>query len=104
MLRALLTYILPLGAHDLIVPDETRYAEIPREMITSGDWVVPRLDGLLYFEKPPLFYWVGVFFSLLFIAIDIHTTWGWVVGVCFWILLGSLIYLYIGRRKSTQDH
>ncbi|MBN2327633.1 MAG: phospholipid carrier-dependent glycosyltransferase [Candidatus Omnitrophica bacterium] len=62
----LLSYILLLGAWDLIIPDETRYAEIPREMIAQGDWVVPRLDGLRYFEKPPLGYWVQAGSLLLF--------------------------------------
>jgi len=46
-----------LGWRDLVPTDEGRYAEIPREMVVSGDWVTPRLDGFKYFEKPPLQYW-----------------------------------------------
>jgi len=39
-------------------PDEARYGEIPREMIAANDFVTPRLDGIKYFEKPPLMYWL----------------------------------------------
>ncbi|MFO1412591.1 MAG: glycosyltransferase family 39 protein [Burkholderiales bacterium] len=48
-----------LDARRLQHPDEGRYAEIAREMAASGDWLTPRLNGLKYFEKPPLQYWLG---------------------------------------------
>jgi 4-amino-4-deoxy-L-arabinose transferase-like glycosyltransferase len=46
-----------LGFH-LFEPDEGRYAEIPREMLARGEWVVPYLQGEPYLDKPPLLYWL----------------------------------------------
>jgi 4-amino-4-deoxy-L-arabinose transferase-like glycosyltransferase len=58
LLLAAVSWIEPRGS-GLAEPDETRYAEIPREMLAAGDLVVPRLNGVPYFEKPPLLYWAN---------------------------------------------
>jgi 4-amino-4-deoxy-L-arabinose transferase-like glycosyltransferase len=56
-LLAAILYLPGLGRPALWEPDEGRYAEIAREMVVSGDYVTPRDDFELYFEKPPLVYW-----------------------------------------------
>ena len=56
---AAILYLPGLGKPALWEPDEGRYAEIAREMVVSGDYVTPRDDFELYFEKPPLVYWAN---------------------------------------------
>ena len=46
-----------LDYRHLIKTDEGRYAEIAREMVSSGDWITPRSNGYKYLYKPPLQYW-----------------------------------------------
>ena len=65
-LRAALAWLLPAcgivvscGWLGLIEPTETRYAEIAREMLKSGDWLIPRLNGIPHFHKPPIAYWAS---------------------------------------------
>ncbi len=48
-----LSFMRPLAS-----PDEGRYSEIPREMVSGSDYVTPRLNGMPYFYKPPMFYWI----------------------------------------------
>ncbi len=55
-----------LELRGLFFPDEGRYAEIPLGMLTTGDWITPRLNGIKYFEKPPLQYWATAAIYSLF--------------------------------------
>ena len=52
-LVGVLAYLRPMA-----IPDEGRYGEIGRWMWLSGDWLAPRLDGIPFFHKPPLLYWL----------------------------------------------
>lgn len=45
-------------ARPLMLPDEGRYVSVAWEMLRSGDWLTPTLNGLPFFHKPPLFYWI----------------------------------------------
>ena len=55
----ILLYIGTLSFRPLYTPDEPRYAEIARELITHNDWVVPKLNNLVYFEKPIMGHWLN---------------------------------------------
>jgi 4-amino-4-deoxy-L-arabinose transferase-like glycosyltransferase len=57
--------LFPHLSYPLVEPDEGRYAEIPREMLRSGDWLVPTLNYEPYYDKPPLLYWL--------VAASLHT-------------------------------
>jgi 4-amino-4-deoxy-L-arabinose transferase len=66
VLGYILIYLLPLGLRPLYTPDETRYGQIPYEMIQTGNWAAPHLVGLRYFEKPPMGYWLNAISIELF--------------------------------------
>lgn len=54
----LFTFFFLLGSRALNEPDEGRYSEIAREMIETGDWLVPHLWYLPHLDKPPMTYWL----------------------------------------------
>jgi len=83
-----------LGYRDLIDPDEGRYAEIPREMVATGDWLTPRLNGFKYFEKPALQYWAtAAGYSLFGESNTTARLWPALTG-----FLGALWAGYLGLR------
>jgi 4-amino-4-deoxy-L-arabinose transferase-like glycosyltransferase len=83
-----------LGLRPLYNPDEGRYAQIPAEMLASGDWTVPHLDGLVYLEKPPLQYWA----TALSLATFGHNEWGARFVTAFSAALALGFVFLVGRR------
>ena len=78
----------------LVNPDEGRYAEIPREMVASGDWTTPRLNDIKYFEKPALQYWAtAAAFTLFGEHQWTARLWSALTG-----FLGVLMVFFTGRR------
>jgi len=94
-----LVYIAQLGVRPLVVPDETRYGEIPREMLASGDWVVPRLDGMRYFEKPMMGHWLNAAAMVVFgeNAFAVRFPSALAAG-----LTGLLLFLWARRYSDDQ--
>ncbi|MHB1948829.1 MAG: glycosyltransferase family 39 protein [Gammaproteobacteria bacterium] len=53
-----LFYAVWIGSYALFTPDEGRYSEVAREMIVTGDYITPRLNGVVFLDKPILYYWL----------------------------------------------
>jgi len=121
---AALFYFSSLGTIPLLEPDEGRYAEIPREMLASGDFVTPHLNGVVYLEKPPLYYWgtaaglalfgenefgARAFAAAVCVAGIVLTYWmgaalaGPRTGLYAAIVLSTSAYYYVIGRLNTLD-
>lgn len=113
-----------LHQRKLINPDEGRYAEIPREMVASGDWLTPRLNGIKYFEKPALQYWTTAiayevfgehegsarlwsalcgFLGILATAFTARRLWGFDAALASAsVLASSLLWVMIGHVNTLD--
>lgn len=113
-----------LGSFGLLEPDEGRFAQIGREMAANGNFLVPYLNGIEQFYKPPLVYWVNavgyeVFgvsewsarlpSALSFFGVIWLTGWmGWClagrgVGWMAAVMLASMVEPYALGRQITLD-
>jgi 4-amino-4-deoxy-L-arabinose transferase-like glycosyltransferase len=121
-----LALCLTAGLMGLFEPTETRYAEIAREMRVSGDYLVPRLNGIPHFHKPPLAYWLtaagfalcGVnewgarlpvalasLVILAFTALAARRSFaalGVRPGLAAWVLGTSALFIAIGRALASD--
>jgi 4-amino-4-deoxy-L-arabinose transferase-like glycosyltransferase len=69
-LAGLLLFLPGIAARDLWNPDEPRYAQVAREMLASGEFLVPHLNGEVYTQKPPLLFWSIAAFGKLRGGVD----------------------------------
>ncbi len=61
----IIIFLLGLGSTGLLDETPPLFASAGRAMSESGDWLTPKVNGILRFDKPPLLYWImGLFYSL----------------------------------------
>ncbi len=85
----LLFVVLPIGNRGLWAPDEPRYLQVAWEMSRSGSYLVPFMNGEIYAEKPPLFFWLTILASKIF-AFETASRW-----VSAFASLGILLLTYL---------
>ncbi len=97
VLPALVLY--PCLDFPLFEPDESRYAQIPREMLERGDAVVPTLQREPYLDKPPLFYWLVMLSYRIF---GVHD-WAARLVPALAVHLTILLTYLLGRRSLGES-
>lgn len=86
------------GSYPLLTPDEARYIEIVREMVASGNYITPHLNGSIFLDKPILFYWAE---SVLIHFFGLHE---WSVRILpeSFGMLGCLFAYWAGMRLYNR--
>jgi 4-amino-4-deoxy-L-arabinose transferase-like glycosyltransferase len=92
-------YFVNLGQWDLWSPDEPRYAEVSREMVNGGDWILMHRNGELYTDKPPLFFWFNGITSFLWQGV---TPFSVRFPSALFGTLTVLLTFFIGRRLYSS--
>jgi 4-amino-4-deoxy-L-arabinose transferase-like glycosyltransferase len=101
-LVVLLTFasiLVTAWARPLMLPDEGRYVGIAWEMMRSQDWLMPTLNGLPYFHKPPLFYWITAASMSLFGLNEAAARAAPLAGAC---LAAVSVFLFARRWWSPR--
>jgi len=92
-------YFVNLDRWDLWNPDEPRYAEVSREMVNGGDWILMHRNGEIYTDKPPLFFWALAISSFLLGGM---TPFSVRFPSAFFGTLTVLLTFFIGKRLYSS--
>jgi 4-amino-4-deoxy-L-arabinose transferase-like glycosyltransferase len=87
-------FFLFLGTRHLTIPDEGRYPEIAREMLNSGNWVTPTINGVPFLDKPIFYYWIEATSMKLFGV----NTWAIRIPGALTGIIGILAIYLFGQR------
>jgi len=97
-LISLVFFALFLGSSPLRLPDEGRYAEVAREMFAHLNFITPTLNSVVFFDKPPLYYWL----SAVAMSIGGVNEWTARAAPAFFGMLGVLGIYITGRLIDNR--
>lgn len=125
LLAALVLFALPIGRRPLFNQDEARFALLAREAVEGGHWLLPRIRGEIYLNKPPLFFWAVALLSWPFGAVTDATAplasivaalaallavvctgrllWGWEVGWVAGLVLATAPFFFFMSHQVFSD-
>src|SRR5438105_1792494 len=88
-----------MGLRPLLLPDEGRYGTVARDMLQQGDGLTPLLNGLPFFHKPPLMYWLDVAAMSVVGVNQFSARFGSAVGA---FVMGAALFLAVRRWHGAR--
>ncbi len=120
-----MVFALPVGRRPLSNQDEARFALLAREAVESHHWLLPRVRGVIYLNKPPLYFWtvavlakpfgvvndatapiasvVAALATLLAVIAIGRRLWGRSVGLAAALVLATVPFFYFMSHQVFSD-
>jgi 4-amino-4-deoxy-L-arabinose transferase-like glycosyltransferase len=94
-------YLVRLGHAPFVDPPEGFHAEIAREMVQLGDWITPHVNGVRYFDKPPVLYWLlAASFTVAGVGEAAARVWSALAAVAIAAVTARLGFILGGARVA----
>ena len=94
-------YLLRLGGAPFVDPPEGFHAQVAREMTRLGDWITPHINGVRYFDKPPVLYWLMAgSFSVAGVGEVTARVWSALAAVGIAVVTARLGFILGGARLA----